>query len=294
MKKIFTLLTLVMFSSGMTAFDVEAKRMGGGKNIGKQRESVNQQATANPKQAPAATPAATPPASGLSKWAGPLAGLAAGGLLAALFMGGAFEGMNMMDIVILVVLIAAIFFIIRMMRKPHKESPTRPMQFSGLNTNTDPSNSGIMPPPPSSASVTTPTKESLTHTHHSGNIPADFQVEPFLRQAKISFIRLQAAHDTGDTNDIREYTTPEMFAEISMQINERTHKVQKTEIISIDADLLDIETTDELAVASVRFTGQIRETPDALPETFDEIWHVQKDLKDNTATWLLTGIQQTT
>ncbi len=298
MKKIFTLLTLVMFSFGMTAFDVEAKRMGGGKNIGKQRESVNQQATANPKQAPAATPAATPPASGLSKWAGPLAGLAAGGLLAALFMGGAFEGMNMMDIVILVVLIAAIFFIIRMMRKPHKESPTRPMQFSGLNTNTDPSKNGIMPPPPSSASVAALTKKPLmhtsTHTHHSGNIPADFQVEPFLRQAKISFIRLQAAHDTGDINDIREYTTPEMLAEISMQINERTNKIQKTEIISIDADLLDIETADELAVASVRFTGQMREAPDALPEAFDEIWHVQKNLKDNTATWLLAGIQQTT
>ncbi|MEK7301936.1 MAG: Tim44-like domain-containing protein, partial [Pseudomonadota bacterium] len=114
-----------------------------------------------------------------------------------------------------------------------------------------------------------------------------------IRNEKVSFIRLQAAHDDGDINDIREYTTPEMLAEISMQINERGNTQQKTEVMFIDANLLDIETTDEMAIASVRFTGQLRDAPDGAPEAFDEIWHVQKDLKDPDATWLLAGIQQT-
>jgi len=116
MKKTLTFLTLAFLSFGLLAFDAEAKRMGGGKSIGTQRQSVNQQqATPAPKQSPAAAPAAAP--SSGSKWGGALAGLAAGGLLAALFMGGAFENINMMDIVILALLIGAVFFVIRMLRK---------------------------------------------------------------------------------------------------------------------------------------------------------------------------------
>lgn len=126
----------------------------------------------------------------------------------------------------------------------------------------------------------------------TNSIPADFEVEPFLRNAKLSFIRLQAAHGAHDLDDIREYTTSEMFAELSKQINESGDKPQKTEVIYIHANLLDVTVTDDLAIASVRFNGQLRESPDALPESFDEIWHVQKDLKDRNAAWLLAGIQQ--
>jgi predicted lipid-binding transport protein (Tim44 family) len=124
------------------------------------------------------------------------------------------------------------------------------------------------------------------------NIPADFKVEPFLRNAKTSFIRLQAANDARDLSDIREYTTPEMFAEISMQINERGNEPQKTEVLNINADLLEVVTENETAIASVRFNGQLRESPTSPPEAFDEIWHVQKNLKDAESVWLLAGIQQ--
>jgi predicted lipid-binding transport protein (Tim44 family) len=129
-------------------------------------------------------------------------------------------------------------------------------------------------------------------TPKTANIPADFKVEPFLRNAKTSFIRLQAANDARDLNDIREYTTPEMYAEISMQINERGDEPQKTEVLSINAELLEVVTTDDQAIASVRFNGQLRESPNSLPESIDEIWHVQKSLKDAEAVWLLAGIQQ--
>ena len=286
MKKLFTLLTIAIFSFGLI-LDAEARRMGGGKSFGKQRQSLNQQATPNQNQSPSSKP--TPAPAGGSKWAGPLAGLAAGGLLAALFMGGAFEGINMADILILALLMAGIFFVIRMMRKPRTGQPMRPMQFSGLNTNT---NDNVNTVPMQPATGTTTDSTSVSPANIQGNIPTDFQVEPFLRNAKVSFIRLQAAHDAGDVNDIREYTTPEMLAEISMQINERGDQPQKTEVKFIDANLLDVETTEDMAIASVRFNGQLREETNGEIETFDEIWHVQKDLKDPDSVWLLAGIQQ--
>ncbi len=279
MNKIATLMTLAVLSFGLAAFDAEAKRFGGGKSIGQQRQSISPQAAPKPTQAPTAAAAAT----GGNKWAGPLAGLAAGGLLAALFMGGAFEGVNMTDVLMLAALMAAIFFVIRMMRKSRQEQVTRPLQYSGMDANT--SNSPI---PPASMGLGTATEA----TKKAANIPADFKVEPFLRNAKTSFIRLQAANDARDLNDIREYTTPEMYAEISMQISERGDEPQKTEVLSINAELLEVVTTDDQAIASVRFNGQLRESPDSLPESIDEIWHVQKSLKDAEAVWLLAGIQQ--
>ena len=136
------------------------------------------------------------------------------------------------------------------------------------------------------------TQAAVSATRSAANIPADFQVEPFLRNAKTSFIRLQAANDARDLSDIREYTTPQMFAEISMQINERGGEPQRTEVIAINADLLEVVTENDTAIASVRFNGQLREAPASAPEQFDEIWHVQKDLKDPDAVWLLAGIQQ--
>lgn len=125
------------------------------------------------------------------------------------------------------------------------------------------------------------------------SIPADFPTEAFLRSAKLSFIRLQAANDRKDLNDIREYTTPEMFAEISMQMQERDDIPQKTDVIAINADLLQVVDEDGLAIASVRFTGQLSENNGA-PENVAEIWHVQKSLGDQKSVWLLAGIQQVT
>lgn len=291
MKKTLTLLTLAVLSFGLIAFDADAKRMGGGKNMGQQRDSISQkQATPSQSQTPSSpnTAAAAAP-SGASKWAGPLAGLAAGGLLAALFMGGAFDGINMMDMLMLALIIGAVFFVIRMLRKPRTEESTRPMQYAG-HTGTHTQDTAPVPPFANTAGTSA---TGQTSAPQQSGIPADFKVEPFIRNAKASFIRLQTAHDRGNIDEIRDYTTPEMLAEISAQINERGDAQQKTEVMFIDANLLDVETTNDTAIASVRFTGQLRDLPEGEPEAFDEIWHVQKDLKDPDSTWLLAGIQQT-
>lgn len=289
MKKILTLFTLAIFSFGLAAFDADAKRFGGGQSIGKQRQSISPQAAPKQAQTP---PAGAPAAAGGNKWLGPLAGLAAGGLLAALFMGGAFEGIKMMDVLMLAALMAAVFFVVRMMRRPRQERSSQPMQYSGMGAGTGASGTTTSTGPSMQPAADGGSSTQTAPVASTPNIPADFQVEPFLRNAKTSFIRLQAANDACDLSDIREYTTPEMFAEISMQINERGNIPQKTEVLSVNAELLEVATENDTAIASVRFNGQLRESPQALPETFDEIWHVQKNLKDSESVWLLAGIQQ--
>jgi len=275
MKSLAIFLTLILTSLSLLAANAEAKRFGGGGSIGKQRSI-----TPPPQKAPAAAPQNAPaqpaaPQSTGSKWLGPLAGLAAGLGLAALFSHfGLGVGMGMLLMILL--LAAGAFFLFSMLHK--KSHPA--MQYAAAGS---PFSGSAEPVAAPSAAVAEPVV--------SANIPADFPVDSFLRSAKTSFIRLQAANDRKDLNDIREYTTPEMFAEISMQLQERGDAPQQTDVGFVNAQLLEVATEHEQAIASVRLSGQLRENKGA-PENFDEIWHVQKNLKDDHAVWLLAGIQQ--
>ncbi|MDD2914507.1 MAG: Tim44-like domain-containing protein [Gallionella sp.] len=280
MKRFLLLLAIALTSASLFAATAEAKRFGGGSSFGKQRSMTPQAAPKAPAAAPAPTPGAAPAAAG-NKWMGPLAGLAIGAGLGALFasmgMGGAMGG-------ILMALLAgvAVMFLISKFRK--KQQPA--MQYAGAGA---PYHESQPVQQPLSGGSVAPVATSST----TGRIPADFPVESFLRSAKTSFIRLQAANDRKDLNDIREYTTPEMFAEISMQMQERDDAPQKTDVVAINGELLEAVEEGDLAIASVRFTGQLREN-NGTPESVDEIWHVQKNLRDNKSVWLLAGIQQTT
>lgn len=281
MKRFAIFLTIVLTSLSLLAANAEAKRFGGGGSIGKQRSmsAPPQKADAAPAQQAAPAAPAAAPAKQPNKWLGPLAGIAAGLGLAALFSHfGLGEGMGMLLMIIAGAI--AVFFLISMFRK--KQQPA--MQYAGSASG----NAGYQAPaqPVMSGGSATP----VAHVA-AANIPADFPVDSFLRGAKTTFIRLQAANDRKDLNDIREYTTPEMYAEISMQMQERGDAAQKTDVGFVNASLLEVVTENDIATASVRMTGQIRENNGA-PENFDEIWHVQKDLKDDKAVWLLSGIQQ--
>jgi predicted lipid-binding transport protein (Tim44 family) len=276
MKRFAILLTIVFACLTLLATSAEARRFGGGSSIGKQR-TMSTPAPRTPAAAPApgtpAQPAAPQPAG--NRWLGPLAGLAIGAGLGALFAGsGLGSGMGSMLMIVLAVL--AVMFVISMFRP--KQQP--PMQYAGPGTPYGGAPEPVQQPLGGGAAPAV-----------AANIPADFPVESFLRSAKTSFIRLQAANDRKDLNDIREYTTPEMFAEVSMQLQERGDAPQKTDVVAVNAELLEVNTENDFAIASVRMSGQLRENNGA-PESFDEIWHVQKNLKDNKAVWLLAGIQQ--
>ena len=280
MKRFLMLLTIAFTSLSLFTATAEAKRFGGGGSIGKQRTMAPQQAPKAPAAAPAPTPGAAPaaaPASAGNKWLGPLAGLAIGAGLGALLANmGLGEGMG--GILMAILAGVAVMFLISMLRK--KQQPA--MQYAGAGAPYD------APQP-----VQQPVYGGSAAPAAQGNIPADFPVETFLRSAKTSFIRLQAANDRKDLNDIREYTSPEMFAEISVQMQERDDAPQKTDVLAIDAELLQVANDGDMALASVRFTGQLRENNGA-PDNVDEIWHVQKNLRDDKSVWLLGGIQQTT
>ncbi|MDO9011185.1 MAG: Tim44-like domain-containing protein [Gallionella sp.] len=278
MKKFLTLLTVALTCLSLFAATAEAKRFGGGSSFGKQRSMSPQQA----QKAPAAAPAPAAPASAGNKWLGPLAGLAIGAGLATMFAGG-LGGLGGAMGGILMALLAAgvVMFLIAKFRKPQQPA----MQYAGAGA-------PYQDAPPAqqqyAGSSSAPVAAAVAR-----NIPADFPVESFLRSAKTSFIRLQAANDRKDLNDVREYTTPEMFAEISMQMQERDATSQKTDVIAIHGELLEVANEGDWAIASVRFTGQLSENS-GTPENVDEIWHVQKNLKDDQSVWLLAGIQQTT
>ena len=122
-------------------------------------------------------------------------------------------------------------------------------------------------------------------------MPADFDTPAFLRHSKTYFIRLQAAWDKADVNDIREFTTPEMFAELRMQIQERGASANHTDVVTLDAQLLGIENSGNEHLASVKFSGMIRESLDAQAEPFAEVWNLTKPVAGQGG-WTLAGIQQ--
>jgi len=272
MKRFFALLAISVTCLSLLAATAEAKRFGGGSSIGKQR-TVSPQQT---QEAPAAAPAPGAPAQPAgNRWLGPLAGLAIGAGLGALFASmGMSEGMGTLLMIALGVMV--VMFLVSMFRKQHQPAT----QYAGVGA-----------PYHVPQAMQQPLAGSPVAGAPDSRIPVDFPVEAFLRSAKTSFIRLQAANDRKDMNDIREYTTSKMFAEISMQIRERDNKPQQTDVLSLNAQLLEVANEGDYAIASVRMSGQLREN-NMTTENFDEVWHVQKNLRDEKAVWLLSGIQQ--
>ena len=291
MKRIAIALFAVVMGVGAMVQDAEAKRFGGGKSSGFSRDSTVMKRDAIPAKPAAATAAAAPasgaPAaaaqSGMSRWMGPLAGLAAGLGLAALFSHlGMGEGMA--SVMMMLLLGAAVFFAVRWFLG--KRQPA--MQYAGAGPgNAAPEN--FTPTRFESSGVGAGATAAATTS--AANIPADFDVEGFLRQAKLNFIRLQAANDRGDMEDIRQFCSPEMAAEIQMQFQERKQLAQETDVVQLEAELLDVSTEAKRALASVRFSGLIREEANAAPETFSEVWHLTK-LLDGSQGWHIAGIQQ--
>jgi len=131
---------------------------------------------------------------------------------------------------------------------------------------------------------------STSSAQRPPGVPADFDVADFLRNAKAYFIRLQAAWDEKNFADIREFSTPEVYAEIKLQIEEEKGARNRTDVVEVDADLLGIDETANDYLASVRFTGRISDNG-APAAPFDEVWNFSKATQGRSG-WLLAGIQQ--
>ena len=284
---------LAVALNGVMISDAEARRMGGGSSSGMKRDSSimkrdtapTQNAT-TPSQAAKPAGAAAPAAaatqrSGMSRWMGPIAGLAAGLGLAALFSHlGLGEGMANMVMILLLVVAAVVVFRLIFGRKKQAQQP---MQFAGAGNST--------PFQPQAQAFQAEQSYGGSAAPVAGAVPSDFDAAGFLRQAKLNFVRLQAANDSGDMADIKNFTGPELFAEIQMQYEERGRSVQQTDVVQLDADLIDVSIEGNQEIASVRFHGQIRETANGAPEYFNEVWHLARP-RDNSRGWVVAGIQQ--
>lgn len=277
MKRFWMLFVVVLTCMSLFSGLAEAKRLGGGGNFGKNRAVPAKQMQRAPEAAPQPAPAPAPQG-GASKWLGPLAGLAIGAGLATMFSHGGFGDFanNLSMILMVVAAVGLLLFVIGRLRKPQ----TANMQYAGAGAPYTPSAFQ-----PASA------WHNGAGVQSAAPIPADFPVDHFLRGAKASFIRLQAANDRKDLNDVREYTTPEVFAEISLQMQERGDAPQTTEVLSIETELLEVVNEGAYTIASVRYTGQLREN-NGVAEPINEIWHLQKALHPEQSPWLLAGIQQ--
>ena len=293
MKKFLMMACAGVLALGLSVQDAEAKRLGGGGSKGMQRESVTQKQATPPTQAtphtPAAAPTPAPAAQPKRSWMGPLAGLAAGlGIAALMSHFGMGEAMgNMLMIGLLVLAAVVVFKLLFRKRQPDAGLANNPLQYAGAG------NAGMSPTPvqrfePAAAGSAAVDAQSAPV---SRNIPADFDQAGFLRIAKVNFIRLQAANDAGNLDDIREFTTPEMFAEIKMDIEDRKGAAQETDVQSVEAELLDVITEPSRHIASVRFHGMISEQKGAAAERFDEVWHLVKPV-DGSRGWSIAGIQQ--
>jgi predicted lipid-binding transport protein (Tim44 family) len=122
-------------------------------------------------------------------------------------------------------------------------------------------------------------------------VPASFDSEGFERVAKMIFIRMQAANDAADVNDLRNFTTPEMFASAQLDLLERGTKAQRTEVLNVQTQVLDVAEEGSSQVVSVRFQGQVREEAGSAPVDFNEIWHLVKP-SDDSRSWAIAGIEQ--
>ncbi|OYV40316.1 MAG: transport protein [Thiomonas sp. 20-64-5] len=284
----------LMLTLALSAMDAHAKRMGGGKSVGRQNNAVTQREAAPPQQgAPAATrqqAAATPPAKQPSRWGGILGGLAAGLGLAALFhalgFGGALASFLGSALMIGLLAIAA-FWIFSLIRRKSASKTPAPMQYAG-----GPSQGYSQAPlgvethmPQQWSPITT------SQTGGTSRIPADFDRESFLSSAKQHYTRLQQAWDAADLNSLKTFTTGEMFEALSAELQQRGMAPNKTEIVTLEASLLDLEETPTEYVASVEFSGLVREETWGGASPVREVWNLVKP-RNGSSGWQLAGIQQ--
>lgn len=271
MRTFISCLLIAFLSFGLLVNEASAKRFGAGRSFGIQR---SQSALFSPKKVQKSSVLGQS-TKNPSRWGGLLSGLLIGGLLTSLFMGHGFAN----GILSWLIVGAILFFVIGFFRKKMQpgfqsgQGQTNPFNQNPFNHFTQSFNSS---------------SESSSGNNFA-QYPEGFVPESFLREAKVTFNRLQAAYDQKNLQDLSEFTAPEVFAEIKMQLEERGNASNKTEVITLDAKLLDVSKQSNSLIASVHFTGSIKEDDEPISQ-LDEIWHFRQF--PNSTQWVVGGIQQ--
>ena len=305
------ILVLAAFAALMLTLSnlADAGRMGGGRSFGAQRQSVAPSKSAPPagnataQPTTPASPAATPPAgtpsapaaapSGSSRWLGPIAGIAAGlGLAALLSHFGLSEDFGSLLLLGLIV-VGGVFLFRMLMARREAAKPSLQYANAGGRDNVRASYDRETRPVWSDTPKVEPRLEPAGDAPFGVTrkpLPEGFDAKGFASEAKRQFIRLQGSYDAGDRETLSAVMTSEMYAEIGRELDERSPH-QPTEIVTLDADVLEASTEGDKHWASVRFTGVVREDGEPVSKSIDEVWNLTKPVS-GTSGWLLAGITQ--
>lgn len=277
----------LFFGLAMVGVEAEAaKRLGGGKSMGMQRNTTQQAAPKAPAQqqqqaqqagTPAQQPAAAAAQPAGNKWLGPLAGLAMGAGLMALFMNNGIAGA--LSGLLLAAAIAAVAVLV--FRALRSRTAQAPMQYAG--------HQGAVAPEPMAMGGGAAAPHAVAAT--AGRWPADFNAAEFVRHARLNFVRLQEANDKRDGTALADFLTTDLLTEIQAQWQSEDAANGKTDVVTLESEVLEVVSEGLLYVASVRFSGLIREDGAAEAQPFAEIWHLEKPMRGSGG-WLVAGIQQ--
>ena len=225
---------------------------------------------------------------------GPIAGLAAGLGIAALMshlgMGAEFGNLIVMALLGVLAFIAIRFVMSRMASRP---ASAQAAGYNGLRFAGEQVTAGSVSGAGSGSGWSTsaaPVAANAPAFTRPAMLPPGFDQAGFERIAKLTFIRMQAANDTADLADLRQFTTPEMYAAIKLDLQDRLQGEQRTEVIHVDAEVIDVVEEAERQVVSVRYHGTVREEADGAEVAFDEVWHLVKP--NAGGQWAIAGIQQ--
>ncbi len=287
--KRFISLAMMLCVALTLSLDANAKRMGGGKSFGSAPTHQTRQATPPAGQAAApgkAAPAAAA-AGGASRWLGPLAGLAAGGLLASMFMGGGFQGMQMFDFLIIGLIAFVIFrFIAARRRQQNTAQPASVGGYAPMQRDLPPNQPVIAPANTifGSSSAAAPVAPVI-------NAPSWFNEQRFVEAGKEHFMALQQHWDSAEMDKIAEFVTPQMLSFLKTERADLGDGFQSTYVEDLHAQLDGIDELADKTVATLTFSGIVKTSRFDQGEAFSESWRMERANGDN-APWLVAGIRQ--
>lgn len=284
MRKLFSFLTIfsLIFSISFFSENAEARKFGGSKSFGRSYKTAPTQPTQTTNTTnPSVNKQVQPNKSGLM--GGLLGGLLAGGLFAWLMGSGAFDSLQIFDILLMAGVAFLIFRFLKS-RKPAMQAGPQPAYSMPYQTKQT-ADTGFQKPEYAGSTSFSPASDAVPF-----DLPAGFDVTEFIKGACEHYRTLQSAWNENDFSKIQEYVTPELYNELKQ---ERANYAgnQHTEVLFINAELVRADRKIDCAQVSVLFKGRYRDAVEGIEEEINEVWHLERNLSSANAPWLIVGIE---
>lgn len=288
MKRVLTLITIFILAMATTQV-AQAKKFGGSRSFGKsfktapapKQQNFNNNTVGKNQTGKAATNSKKGLMGGL------LGGLLAGGLLAA-FFGGAFDGVQFMDILIIGVVAFIIFKIVRSVLaakqgsiNQHRQQPA----YGGSKPNFESNKQTFEQAPSGSGSSAQFGSSDVPH-----NYPPGFDHAEFVNGAREHYQILQGAWNYNQLDKIEEYVSASLFNDLKAE-RAKLSGEQHTDVMYVDAEIVRADYSADKAQISLQFSGRYRDPVEGVEEEIQDVWHLERDLTQKNAPWLIVGIQ---